>query len=534
MMNTKSKILAIFMAAAMVLSLLAGMTPTRAWALEEGSSDELALHSPVKNGDNVASTYQFIWFAKNTDNTPIKWRILDKSSSELVLLSDGILTSMRFFSSTVLYGYYASNVNNGYMKNLFNNYFMSQEKSAVCVVNCGSNGPEPYLLSSSETSSSTYFPGGSADRATSGNWWLGSTAPNDSSAGHNLQMVVNSNGSISINGEYTYLTYGVRPAVRIKTASVLFASEASAGASAEVGNELVAVEPPAGDMKLTVLDNSQTLTIDQVMAGSNLSGSEVTVAYSGAAVSASNYLCAELAAGGVTHRGVIKALTAGGESGTAVFNLPASLTGSYTLRLWNEQYKAAYATNYACMPVSASIAFSQPVILGDGAGFPTGVAGTAYNSAALTAAGGTGDYTWSAANLPDGLSIDPSTGAVGGIPEDTGTFTVTVTVSDADSHTAAREFALTVYSSSNILPAITIVNGSPFSVTVYHTHGAYEGVNVTVYGDITGALSGNDTVLTGTLTGVPAVWTEVTLNGSRLKIRAVSPPSTTVDNPSFY
>lgn len=532
-MSTKRKLLPVFLAAAMLFALLPGMAPTAAWALEVGSPDDLDLHGPVKNGDNVASTYQYVWFAKDTNNNPVKWRILDKSSGELVLLSDGILTNMQFFSNINYYGYYASHVNSNYMQ-VFFNHFMTQEKAAVCVVNCGSSSPEPYLLSSSEASSPTYFPGGFADRAASGNWWLGSTAPNDASMGQNLQMTAYSNGSISINGEYTYLTKGVRPALRIKTASVLFASEASEGTAAAAGNELAAVEPPAGDMKLTVLDNGQTLTIDHVTAESNLSGSEVTVSYSGAAVSAGNYLCAELVVDGVTYRGIIKALTAGGESGTAVFNLPVSLTGGYTLRLWNEQFNAAYATNYACTPISASITFSKPVILGDGTGLPTGVVGTAYNSAALTAGGGNGGYTWSAANLPDGFSIDPSTGAVSGIPEDTGTFTVTVTVSDADSETATKDLGLTVYSATNILPAITIVNGSPFSVTIYNTCGAYDGVNITAYGQITGTVGGNDTVLSGTLAGVPDTWTEITLNGAKLKIRAAVLPDTTVDNPSFY
>jgi len=87
---------------------------------------------------------------------------------------------------------------------------------------------------------------------------------------------------------------------------------------------------------------------------------------------------------------------------------------------------------------------------------------------------------------------------------------------------------------SGSIPYITIVNSAAFSVTLHNTGGSYAGTVNTAYGKITGTVSGSNTVLTGTLTNVPTTWTEVTLDGSKVMIRSVTAPSTTVQNPSFY
>lgn len=60
-----------------------------------------------------------------------------------------------------------------------------------------------------------------------------------------------------------------------------------------------------------------------------------------------------------------------------------------------------------------------------------GVVGTAYN-ATLTATGGTGSYTWSisSGSLPDGISLDPSTGILSGTPTTSGQANFAVQVTD--------------------------------------------------------------------------------------------------------
>ena len=62
--------------------------------------------------------------------------------------------------------------------------------------------------------------------------------------------------------------------------------------------------------------------------------------------------------------------------------------------------------------------------------FDAGQAGTAYTES-VSAVGGQQPYSWSALGLPNGLAMDPATGAVTGTPAVPGTFNVVVTVLDS-------------------------------------------------------------------------------------------------------
>ncbi|MEI9975908.1 MAG: Ig domain-containing protein [Ignavibacteriota bacterium] len=61
---------------------------------------------------------------------------------------------------------------------------------------------------------------------------------------------------------------------------------------------------------------------------------------------------------------------------------------------------------------------------------PGGTANSAY-SAPINATGGQSPYGWSATGLPDGLSIDSTSGLISGTPTANGTFNVSVTVKDS-------------------------------------------------------------------------------------------------------
>lgn len=85
----------------------------------------------------------------------------------------------------------------------------------------------------------------------------------------------------------------------------------------------------------------------------------------------------------------------------------------------------------------------QLTIAGDGSNLPAGVIGTAYNTT-ISSANVTAPFSWSATGLPDGLSIDPISGAVSGTPADTGNFTPTITLADANDEAATVSFNLTI------------------------------------------------------------------------------------------
>ncbi len=98
---------------------------------------------------------------------------------------------------------------------------------------------------------------------------------------------------------------------------------------------------------------------------------------------------------------------------------------------------------------------------GGGAELDPGMAGDPY-TAKLTATGGSGGYQWALIDLgamPAGLSLNPATGEVSGIPLPAaeGTASVLVRVTDSSGATATRRFVLTVNPGLRIVPDVELV-----------------------------------------------------------------------------
>jgi Putative Ig domain len=102
------------------------------------------------------------------------------------------------------------------------------------------------------------------------------------------------------------------------------------------------------------------------------------------------------------------------------------------------------------------------------------MAGDPYTTA-LTAAGGSGGYTWALgglSTLPAGLILDSGTGVISGIPLPTaqGTATVSVLVTDGSGASAARTFSLSINQGLQI--SDQILTEAPDRIRLHATGGA--------------------------------------------------------------
>ena len=103
-----------------------------------------------------------------------------------------------------------------------------------------------------------------------------------------------------------------------------------------------------------------------------------------------------------------------------------------------------------------------------------------------SASGGKAGYTWSASNLPAGLSLDPASGRISGRPSAAGSFPVKLTVTDSVGLTDTVEINLTV------APKLSLVVRKLRSARLGHTFVARL------------AASGGVTPVTWSLRGLPA------------------------------
>lgn len=135
---------------------------------------------------------------------------------------------------------------------------------------------------------------------------------------------------------------------------------------------------------------------------------------------------------------------------------------------------------------------------------PAGEVGVAYAGTTLAATGGQAPYTWSVqSGSLDGLTLDPTTGAISGTPSAAGTFSVTFLVTDANSATATKTLSLAVRAAVAIattsLPGGSV--GSPYSQTIAVSGGQTPYAWSLSDGALPPGLSLN--TATGAITGTP-------------------------------
>ncbi|HXM93470.1 MAG TPA: putative Ig domain-containing protein [Candidatus Dormibacteraeota bacterium] len=187
---------------------------------------------------------------------------------------------------------------------------------------------------------------------------------------------------------------------------------------------------------------------------------------------------------------------------TAVtYNAPATVSSSLTVAITATSVKdptKSVSANVMVTP-SPSITSTSPLA--------AATVGVAY-SVTLTSTGGAGALTWStsAGNLPAGLSLNGSTGAISGTPTATGTSTFTVKVTDSGTPalSATKQLSIIVAPAPLAIVTTTLTNATVQS-TYSATLQASGGTTPYTWSVTAGALPTGLTLntATGQISGVP-------------------------------
>ncbi len=152
-----------------------------------------------------------------------------------------------------------------------------------------------------------------------------------------------------------------------------------------------------------------------------------------------------------------------------------------------------------------------PVITVNPATLPPGVIDTPY-SQTISATGGTAPYTFTLTSgaLPNGLTLDATTGIISGTPTTAGLFSFTIRATDANSCPGSRPYSM-VIPVVPICPFITVnpatlpsgVIGTPYNQTITATGGTPPYTFTVSAGALPPGLTLNAT--TGVISGTPTV-----------------------------
>ena len=337
------------------------------------------ISGPTEEEEDGKGSYyapnSYIYFGVNSGNssTPIKWRVLDADTANDGTTSGMFLLSEYLLASDVQFRYNES-IDNAYqgsaaqfwcglfLSNRLN--FSTVEQDAMLgLVKTDSAEDDLYSISwgeSSLTATDKLFflsvqeladyvgnylatPGMAATNTSlsASEWWLRSP----------YAYVRTAVGTVFKDGNVRYSSaqnyWAARPAFNLDLNAVLFTSAAEGGKSdVLVDSNLTEVGTGSTEWKLTLKDTSRSFNASAsntlVRVGENL-----TVTYSGAGTGKNEYVSAMLAdnSGNILYYGRIAQNSA---NGTASVEIPSDLTaGTYTLKVFSEQYNGDYKTDYA-------------------------------------------------------------------------------------------------------------------------------------------------------------------------------------------
>ena len=473
-----------------ILALCLGLLPAPAFAAgtDTGKAIQLGtsgISDPTKTTVEGSGDYwtpsDYIYFGVDSgNNTPVKWRVLDADKANdgttdgMFLLSEYLLSSRVAFNnaSSASNAYQGSNAQtwcSSFAANTSN--FSTTEQTAMLGVAKNDSAASDLYGSiswgeSSLTADDKLFflsawelanyvgnyhqaPGLAAtDTAQSASiWWLRSPYADD----NGFAGVVNENGNVyTINVDYGQVA--VRPAFNLGTSKILFTSAANGGkSSGAVGADaLTSVSDYTGnEWKLTLLDNTRSFNITSDTTVSIERGHTADISYSGAKTGDNEYVSAMI----VDENGTILyygRVAQNSESGTASVAIPADLQlGSYTLKMFNEQYNGDNKTDYASAFVNISLIVTDTTA-------PTLTEGTATRESDTKAtvtftSDETGSYYYAVVESGAAEPTDITSGTSYVLTSDTNTITLTnLTAGAKDIYIVAKDAERNVSSSLKI------------------------------------------------------------------------------------
>lgn len=355
----KKRILSILLC----LCMAACMLPTVAFAADTGKAIQLGTDALSKNVNTEAAPT--VYFGQDHGNNPAAWRVIGYDGSgvasvqeDMTLLAAVSMGEAVFDNDCVSIEYAPSDLKTAI--DALAGKLTTKENAAVkkrTLTSGSHNGENTDCVAGGQVDNAVFWPLSSKEAiavnedlrvvdpehpawATS-NWWLRSPG----SQAYYV-AVVDPGGSVHYSG-YTiriYRTRGVRPAFNLNLNSVLFASAAVGG---KPNGGLTPIPEYSGnEWKLTLLDSSRSFAVTEKTADAD-PGDTVTLHYSGATTGANEYISVILADNsGAKYYGRVAQPTA--ESGTVEIKIPSDIApGSYTLKVFSEQYNGDYNTDYA-------------------------------------------------------------------------------------------------------------------------------------------------------------------------------------------
>ena len=314
---------------------------------------------------NTASA-PIVYFGQNQENKPAAWRVIGYDGNgvagaqgDMTLLAAGAMGVIPF-ADIILYNEYApSNLKTAI--DALAEKLTAEENAAVKkrTLTSGSyNGKNTDCVAGGQVDNAVFWPLSTKEAIAVNNdlraldpahpnWVTSSWYLRSPGSKTFYVAIVSSDGSVQYSGasirkKNNHRT--VRPAFNLNLNSVLFAS-AAVGGKPEGG--LTPISDYSGnEWKLTLLDSSRNFAVTE-KAASAAPDDTVTLHYTGATTGINEYISAIIADNsGIQYYSRVAQPTAA--SGTVEIKIPSDLApGSYTLKVFSEQYNGDYNTDYA-------------------------------------------------------------------------------------------------------------------------------------------------------------------------------------------